>query len=226
MEEAMSTCTHGFVAVNSTRAKYANGRLCLFHDTRLHAAGVAAKNDVGMRLHEERVLHVASRMVVSKVQTAVNVPVVLHLRAFCQGETKAAEDIDDFILDNRQGMTRAERNGIRCAREVDRRSTCDRALSGTLLQGVYLLLSEVLQLVNLHAHLFLQFGGNTPEVIHQLRNLTFFAQVFDAKSLCLLSILCLKRRDFLHQLFYFLYHKKPIFCVFACKVINKLWIKD
>ena len=204
MEEAMGTCADRFVAVNTARAKYADGRLCLFHDARLHAAGVRAKDDVRMRLHEERVLHVASWMVVSKVQAAVNVPVVLHLRAFCQGETKAAEDVDDFILDNSQGMTRTEGNGIRCASEVDRRSTCSRTFSSTLLQGVYLFLSEVLQLVNLHADLFLQFGRNTPEVVHQLRNLAFLAQVLDSQGFCLLCILCLKCRDFLHQLFYFL----------------------
>ena len=48
MEEAMGACTHGFVAINTARAKYADGRLCLLHHTRLHAAGVRAKDDVGM----------------------------------------------------------------------------------------------------------------------------------------------------------------------------------
>ena len=105
MEEAMGTSTHGFVAINATWAKNANGWLRLLHHSGLHTTGVAAKDDIRMRLHEERVLHIASWMIISKIQTAVYVPIILHFRTFSKREAKTTEDIDDFVLDNRQRMT-------------------------------------------------------------------------------------------------------------------------
>ena len=159
-----------------------------------------------MRLDEEGVLHVAGWMVVGKVQTAVHMPVVLHFGTFRQGEAETAEDVDNLVLDNRKRMARAEGNGIRRAGEVLRSFSAAGGSSGTLLQGVNLVVCKRLQFIYSHAHLFLQFGRHAPEVVHQLCYLTFLAQILDAQGFCFLGIFGLKVSNFLHQTLYFLYH--------------------
>ena len=107
-------------------------------------------------------------MVVGKVHAAIYMPVVFHLGSVGQGEAHTAEDIDDFVLDNRERMARTESNGVGSTCEVDGCRTCSSSFACIVFQGSYLLLSQGLEFVDFHANLFLLFGRHVAEIIHQL----------------------------------------------------------
>ena len=74
VEEAVGTGGDCLVAVNAAGADDADGRLVALHRAYLNRAGVAAQHDIAghilvVLLNEEGVLHIAGRMVGSKVQS-------------------------------------------------------------------------------------------------------------------------------------------------------------
>ena len=186
MEEAVGTGADGLVAIDATRADDADGRLLFLHHACLHAGGVGTQDDVGVCLDEEGVLHIASRMVVGEVHGAIDVPVVLHLGTFGEGEAEAREDIDDLVLDDGQGMARAKRDGVSGTREVE--VVGNSLLSASCgLELVDALGGVVLEFVDVAPHLFLHVVGDGTELIHQRADFTFLTQILDAQCLHLLG---------------------------------------
>ena len=59
---------------------------------------MGAQYDVGMLLHEERVLHVASRVVFGEVHGREHVPIVFHLRPIGHRKAETREDVDNLVL--------------------------------------------------------------------------------------------------------------------------------
>ena len=106
MEETMCTGRDCFVAIDAAGADDTNRRLCAFHDASLHTAGVRTKDDVGMRLHKERVLHVSCRMVICKVHGTIDVPVILHFGTLGEREAQTREDIDNLVLHDGERVAR------------------------------------------------------------------------------------------------------------------------
>ena len=74
------------------------GGAVVFHHAALHARSVRAQDHIGMRLHEESVLHVACRMIFGKVHRAKHMPVVFDLRTVGKRKAHASEDVDDLLL--------------------------------------------------------------------------------------------------------------------------------
>ena len=66
---------------------------------------MSAEQYVGCALNEECVLHVASGMVGSEVHCSEHMPVVLDFGALCYCESQTAEDIDNLLAHERQGMS-------------------------------------------------------------------------------------------------------------------------
>ena len=103
--------------------------------------------------------------------------VILHLRPVGKGEAHALEDIDNLILHDGERVTGTKCHRIWCTCEVY--TLCVRlSLLCVLFEGFYLLDSQLFQLINLYADLFLHVGRNIPELCHEHSDLTFLAEVF------------------------------------------------
>ena len=94
MEETVCACRYRLVAVDAARTDDAYWRLRVLHDASLNARRMRTQqnilgNVVRMLAYEECVLHVASRMVGSKVHLGKHVHVVLHLRSVSQDKAHA-----------------------------------------------------------------------------------------------------------------------------------------
>ena len=132
-----------------------------------------------MLRYEEGVLHVAGRMVGGEVHLRKHVEVVLHLWSVGQYESHAGEDIDDLVGDDGQWVARAELYGVGCARQVE--ALVARLLGLALFaQLVDALGGHCLQFINFHAHRLFLVGGYVAEVVHQGRDLTLAAEVFQS----------------------------------------------
>ena len=150
-----------------------------------------------MCLHEERVLHIAGRMVVGEVHGTIDVPVILDFGSFCEGKSQTRENINNLILDNCQGMTGTKLNRI--SRTCQIHIVRERLLSHSRrLELIDTFGCQILELIDTHTNLFLHFCGNRTEVVHQGADLTLLAEIFDAQSLCFLRCSCLQSVDFIH----------------------------
>ena len=183
VEEAVGTGSDCLVAVNATRADDADGRLVALHSAYLYRAGVAAQHDIAgdvlvILLDEEGVLHVAGGVVGSEVQRTEYVPVVLNLGTISNGKAQTREDVNNLLAHHRDGVT--------CSQFSREGRTGDvnlvlflGLLLGSLAQGIDLLGSKVLQLVELLAQLTLLLGSHLTELVEQSRNFTLLAQILD-----------------------------------------------
>ena len=192
MEETVGTGSDGLVAVDASRADDADGRLLGLHHTGLHTRCVGAQNHVlghvvGMLRYEECVLHVAGRMVGSKVHLGEHVQVVFHLRAVGQYEAHAREDVDDLVLHDGQRMAGAQLDGVGRARQVDVVALRLSRLQ-VLAQAVDAVEGHLFQFVDAYSHRFLLIGGHIAEVLHQGVDLAFLAQVLQSQGLYFLSV--------------------------------------
>ena len=77
---------------------------------------MGAQQDVGSSVDEEGVLHIAGGVVFGEVERGEYMPVVFDFGAFGNVKSEAAENGDDFLADERQGVARAEsdRRGGAC----------------------------------------------------------------------------------------------------------------
>ena len=135
-------------------------------------------------------------------------------RAFGYGVAQAREDLDDLVLDDRDGVARTVRSGSSRARHIVDRLAPD----GRCLQAGFQLvdagLRRLLQGVNLLSQLALLLGGNTLKLLHQGRQLALLAENLDTK---LLNLGCCGGReslDTLEKIFDFVDH-----CYFAFYII-------
>ena len=137
---------------------------------------------------EEGVLHVASGMVGGEVHLREHVEVVFHLRTVSEDKAHAREDVDDLVGDNRQRMTRTQLDGVGRARQVDGlvASLLRLALLAKLVDALG---GECLQFVDLHADALLLVGSHVAEVVHQGRDLTFLAEIFQSELFYFLGVL-------------------------------------
>ena len=141
-----------------------------------------------MLADKEGVLHVASRMVGSKVHLCEHMQIVLYFGTVCQDKAHSREDVDNLVGHDGQRMARTQSNGVGRTCQVD--AFVVAFLSGTIFaQLVDALCSQRLQLVDLHADLFFLVSRYFAEIVHQERNLAFLTQVFKAQLLYFLSIL-------------------------------------
>ena len=188
MEEAVGARRDGFVAIDAAGADDADGRLLLLHHAALHAGSVGAKDDVGMALDEECVLHVTCRVVVGKVHRAKHVPVVFHLRTIGEGEAHATEDVDEFLLDEREGVACAERDGVGRSGEVE---VAVVFLSGGQLcfEFVEAGLQGVFEFVDAHAYFAFLLRSHVAEVSHELIDQALLTEVFQSKCFELFFVL-------------------------------------
>ena len=152
-------------------------------------------------------------MVGGEVQLGIHVQVVLHLGAVGNVEAHAREDVDDFVLDDGQGVACAQRGGVGGACQVQVVATRVLAFE-LLLQGVDFLLCLVLELVQLHAHFLFLVGGHASEVGHQFVDGTLLAEVFDAECLQFFGVGGRQCFHFLQKLVDFSYHIVVVFLIF------------
>ena len=139
-----------------------------------------------MLADEEGVLHIAGRVIGSKVHLSEHVEIVFHLRAVSKDETHAGENVDNLVGDDGERMACTQLDGVGCAREVD--SLVASLLGLALLtQLVDALSSKCLEFIDLHADGLLLVGSHIAEVVHQGCNLTFLAEIFQSE---LLHFLC------------------------------------
>ena len=193
VEEAVSAGSDGLVAVDTPRADDADGRLAALHGAHLHTARVRAQHDVAghvilVLLDEERVLHVASRMVGGKVQRTEHVPIVLDLGTLGKGEAQAREDVDDLLAHHRQWMPGAHLGGKARTGDVNLVLFLGLPLVA-LAQGIDALGGQRLDLVQLLPQFAFLLRRYVLELGKQGGYLALLAQILDAQCLqCLLVV--------------------------------------
>ena len=144
-------------------------------------------------------------MVVGKVESTIDMPVILDLRTFGNREAKASEDVDDLLLDKAQRMTSAHLIRISRTGKVD--AVVDMVfLLVLVLESLELLCSSSLECIEFLTDLALLLWSHIAEIVHKRRDRTLLAQILDAQSLDLFCILGMKAFNFGHQLIDFLYH--------------------
>ncbi len=95
-------------AVRMTRAQHVDRHLALEHRPHLNGARVRAHHEVAVdRVDEERVLHLARRVVGVEVQRVEVVPLVLELGALCDLPPHADEEVGDLLLQEGDRMPRS-----------------------------------------------------------------------------------------------------------------------
>ena len=190
MEEAVCACRDCLVAVHTTWAQHTDWRLLAEHGACLYAGGVGAKQNIGWLLHanlllnEERVLHVASRVLWCEVKQRVNVVIVLYLRAFRYGKAHASEDVDDLLTHKRKWVTCTQCNRVRSTGEVEFLGCCFSAIGlyrfAQLIDTCLVSLTQCVEcLTNLTFLLFRYFA----KLVEEFGNQTFLTEVFDAQCL-------------------------------------------
>ena len=132
-------------------------------------------------------------------------PVVFHFRAISEWEAHASKNVDDFLFHDRKRVTRAQRNGVGRASEIEMWVIFFGG-GKFRFEVVEARLECIFQLVDVHTHFTLLICCNIAEIRHELVNKTFLAQVFQAKCFELFVSLCRKARHFCEQLLDFLYH--------------------
>lgn len=182
MEEAVRARRDGLVSVNASRADDADWRLCRFHDACLYGTCVAAQDYVfgyvvGVGFHEERVLHVACRMVGCEVHLSKYVQVVLHFGPVGEGEAHAREDVYYFVLDYCERMACAELDRIRRARKVDVVAKAFACLA-LFAQRVDAFKCGLLEFVDFYSDFLFLFRRNIAEVGHKSVDFALFTKVF------------------------------------------------
>ena len=124
MEETVCTRGDSLITIDAPRTENTDRRFLAGHDARLYRRGVRTKEDIRRFLHtdlfldKESILHVARRVLRCKIEHAIDMLVILHLRSLCYSKTDAGEDIDDLLANKGEGMARTERNRIGGASEV------------------------------------------------------------------------------------------------------------
>ena len=125
MEEAVGTGADGLVAVYSSWAEHTDRWLVGFHIVSLVARSMAAENHIlgnvvriGL-LYKEGILHVAGWMVGSEVKHGKHVLVIIYLWTLIEGESHAAEDVDDLILHHGQWVACTQSHWVSCTGQVD-----------------------------------------------------------------------------------------------------------
>ena len=136
VEEAVCASGNGFVAVYAPRADDANGRFLRSHDASLHRRSVGAQQYVRRAKNEERVLHVAGRMVGCKIERGKHMPIVFDFRPVGDSEAKAGKYGNNFVSDERNGMTSADRRRNGRTAEIDCFGGCGTRVCG-IAQSVY-----------------------------------------------------------------------------------------
>ena len=177
----------------------------MFHHAALYTRSVRAQNHIGMRLHEERVLHVTCGVIFCEIHRAEHVPVVLDFRSAGQRESHTSEDVDDFLLHQRERVTRTQTNGVGRAREIQR-GVILLGRRQLLFQRVETLLERRFELIEVDAHLFLLVCSHVAEVGHELVHLSFLTQKFEAQGFELLFVLGFQLIHSGEQCFDFFYH--------------------
>ena len=205
VEEAVRARRDGLVAIHTPRANHANRGRRVFHHAALHARSVRAQDHIGMRFHEESVLHVACRMIFGKVHCAKHMPVVFDLRTVGERKAHASEDVDDLLLHERERVACSQSDGVGRARQVQCGVIVLRRRQ-LLLQGVETVLERRFELVEVDAHLLLLVGSHVAELRHKLVHLSFLAQEFEAQLFELLFVLGLQLSHAAEQCFDFFYH--------------------
>ena len=104
-------------AVGGAGGNHAHGGRLLLHGAYLHGGGVRTQQLAGIKV--KRVLLIAGRMVLRRVQRVKAVELVLNLRAVRQGKTHVAQNADGFIPHDREGMQAALRQGAGRKRQVN-----------------------------------------------------------------------------------------------------------
>ena len=130
---------------------------------------MAAQHDIAgdvlvILLDEEGVLHVAGGVVGSEVQRTEYVPVVLNLGTIGDGKAQTREDVNNLLAHYRDGVTRSQFCRESRTGDVDFVLLLS-LLLGSLTQGIDLLGSKVLQLVELLAQLTLLLGSHLTELV-------------------------------------------------------------
>src|SRR6266536_638843 len=97
------------VAKDAARHDHVDGRLPRLHGPDLHGRGVRSKQQLGVlgQVEEGGVHHGARRVVGRDVQGIEVVPLGLHLRTLHHLVPHAGEDVDHFVLHDRQRVQRA-----------------------------------------------------------------------------------------------------------------------
>ena len=190
-----------------------------------------AQQDVGVLLDEERVLHVACRVLGREVQGREDVPVVLDLGSVGHGVAQPRKDLDDLVFHQRDRVARTEVLGRAGARQVARRrGLVGRGVLQLLAQRVDALRGLVFETVQLLAQFAFQFGGYRLELLHQGGQLAFLAEDPDAELLDFGGGFRLKLLDTSQEFIDFVSHILIVFLfclllndiVVTCKVIKKL----
>ena len=100
MEDAVSTCRYGLVAEHTAGSDDADRRFVVFHNTHLHRRRMRTQSHLLLSfllLDKEGVLHIAGRVVVWKIKSREQMPIILNLNRFRDCKADTGKDVDNFI---------------------------------------------------------------------------------------------------------------------------------
>ena len=98
MENAVRTSRNGLIAEDAAREDGTDRGLLALHLADLDRTGVGAKEDIGVGVDEERILHIAGGMLWREIEGREDMPIILDLGALGNSETEAAKNLHDLIL--------------------------------------------------------------------------------------------------------------------------------
>lgn len=100
MEETMCTAADSFVTVHTPRTDDMDRRFGSLHHTGLHGRSISTEYYIRMNFGEKRVLHIACRTILGKVQYREYMLAVFDFQIFDDAEPQTCEDIDDSVFYN------------------------------------------------------------------------------------------------------------------------------
>ncbi len=165
-------------AIHAARRDEGHGRLVRGHGANLHVAGVRSQKVPGGG--PEAVLHVRGRVIGRKAELREVVLLQLHVRTVMHGEAEAAEDGDDLLAHDGDGMLVTERRQRAPGQREIERWRVEISLSFRQVEGAktagecsfYLLLD----LINLEAEGFTIDWREAPHPLHEDSELPFLAE--------------------------------------------------
>ena len=144
-------------------------------------------------------------MIFGKVQSREYMPVVFNFGTFGNTESQACEDIDDFVLYNRNRMTCTEFYRISRTGQVQAVTTVILTFE-LFFQRIDFVLRFSFQFIQSHADFFFLFGSYVTEIRHQIVNGSLLTQVFDAESFEFFGIGGVQNFYLFQKLFNLSYH--------------------
>ncbi len=173
-----------------------------------------------MLTDKEGILHIACRMIGSKVHFGEHMQIVFNLGTVGQNETHTRENVNNLVGHNGQRMACTQLNGVGSTRQVNGLTFV--LLSLTIIaQLVDALCGQRFQFVDFHTNGLFLVGGYIAEIIHQGSDFAFLTEIFQSQLLYFLSVFSAQLLHLFQQFVYSVkYHHLELYLNLRAKLQN------